>query len=533
MATAEAVRGGLGPTLGRLRGRAKSLTILLAILGIWELLALTVFAGRFVLPAPTSVVSTMVSDHFYWSDLEVTLGISWKGWLLGNAAALLLAGICLIAPIAEGGLMTLGVATYCVPTIAIGPLLVVLYGASGAKMVMSALSVFFITLVAAVTGLRAASPTTLEVVKVFGGGRWAQLRKVRVRASIPILASGLAISAPAAILGTMIGDYLGGEHGLGVIMLQAQQELAVNRTWAIAVTATLVCGLAFALTAAVARRLGADVDAPLDSGMTRPRRRRSRPVATGLTVVKVVGATVFGLLVWEILVRSSGLSDYFVKTPADVWHYAIDGPGATGHRQILLSNLGRTATDAGVGWLAGTVAAGLAAASITLFPSVGTAVMPFVIVMRSVPLIAMCPLIGLVFGRGLVGVTIIAGVVTFVPSLVTIVDGLRSAPAAATDLIHCFGGVKRSALLKVRVPFSAPSLFAAAKISMPGAVLGSVLAEWLITGHGLGYAMAYDVISSDYADLWSSIAVILVVSLALYFVVGAIEGAVRDRVRGS
>jgi ABC-type nitrate/sulfonate/bicarbonate transport system permease component len=534
MATVEAVGAHPGRVRGRLLGgRGRSLAIGLGILGIWELAALTVFAGRFVLPAPTSVLATMVADHFYWSDLAVTLGISWKGWLLGNGAALALAAICLVAPVAEGGLMTLGVATYCVPTIAIGPLLVVLYGASGAKIVMSALSVFFITLVAAVTGLRAASPTTLEVVRVFGGGRWAQLTKVRIRASIPILASGLAISAPAAILGTMIGDYLGGQHGLGVIMLQAQQELAVKRTWAIAVTATLVCGLAFALTAALARRLGADVDAPLDSGMARARRRHSRPAAAGLGLLRVVAAVGFGLLVWELLIGSSGLSSYFVKSPIDVWHYAISGPGAAGHRQVLLTNLARTAQDAGLGWLAGTLAAGVAAAAITLYPSAGTAVMPFVIVMRSVPLIAMCPLIGLVFGRGLAGVTIIAGVVTFVPSLVTIVDGLRSAPAAATDLIHCFGGAKRSVLLKVRVPFSAPALFAAAKISMPGAVLGSVLAEWLITGHGLGYAMAYDVISSNYADLWASIAVILVVSLALYFVVGAIESSVRDRVRGS
>jgi ABC-type nitrate/sulfonate/bicarbonate transport system permease component len=532
MATVEGLRGG-APALAAVRGRARSLAIALAILGVWELLALTVFAGRFVVPAPTAVVSTMVGDHFYLTDVGVTLGISWKGWLLGNGAALLLAAICLIAPVAEGGLMTLGVATYCVPTIAIGPLLVVLYGASGAKMVMSALSVFFVTLVAAVTGLRAASPTTLEVVRAFGGGRWAQLTKVRIRASIPILASGLAISAPAAILGTMIGDYLGGQRGLGVIMLQAQQQLAVNRTWAIAAVATLVCGLAFAITAAAARRLGADVDAPLDAGMTRPRRRRPPLQATGLMLLRVLAATVFGLLVWEALIKSSGLSSYFVKSPADVWHYAVSGPGASGHRQVLLANLGQTATDAGLGWLAGTVAAVAAAFAITLFPTAGTAVMPFVIVMRSVPLIAMCPLIGLVFGRGLAGVTIIAGVVTFVPSLVTIVDGLRSAPAAATDLIHCFGGVKRAALLKVRVPFAAPALFAAAKISMPGAVLGSVLAEWLITGHGLGYAMAYDVISSDYADLWSAIALILVVSLALYFVVGAIEGGIRERVGGS
>jgi sulfonate transport system permease protein len=532
MATAEAVSGGI-PAFGFLRRHTKSVTILAAILAIWELLALTVFAGRFVVPAPTSVVSTAITDHLYTSDVLVTLGISLKGWLLGNGAALTLAAICLVLPVAENGLMTLGVATYCVPTIAIGPLLIVLYGASGAKMVMSALSVFFITLVAAVTGLRAASPTTLEVVKVFGGGRWAQLAKVRVRASIPILASGLAISAPAAILGTMIGDYLGGQRGLGVIMLQAQQELNVNRTWAIALVATLVCGLAFAITAAGARRLGAHVDAPLDSGMTRPRRRRRPLAASAQTLFRVVATILFGLLVWEVLIKSSGLSSYFVKSPLDVWHDVVNGPGAAGHRHLLLANLGGTARDAGVGWLAGTVVAVLAASAITLFPTAGTAVMPFVIIMRSVPLIAMCPLIGLVFGRGLLGVTIIAAVVTFVPSLVTIVDGLRSAPAAATDLVHCFGGAKRSSLLKVRVPFSAPSLFAAAKISMPGAVLGAVLAEWLITGNGLGYAMSYDVISSDYPDLYASITVILVVSLALYFIVGAIEGAVRHRVSGS
>lgn len=532
MGTVSMTRGS-APALGFLQRRLKSTTILVLLLGTWEVLALTVFARKFVVPPPTAVISTAFRDHLYSSDVLATLGISWKGWLLGNGAALLLAAICLVLPMAENGLMTLGVATYCVPTIAIGPLLIVLYGASGAKMVMSALSVFFITLVAAVTGLRAASPTTLEVVKVFGGGRWAQLAKVRVRASIPILASGLAISAPAAILGTMIGDYLGGQRGLGVIMLQAQQSLDVNRTWAIALVATLVCGLAFAITAAGARRLGADVDAPLDSGMTRARPRRSPLIASGQTLLRVVATVAFGLLVWELLIKSSGLSSYFVKSPLDVWHYLVNGSGAADHRHVLFANLGRTATDAGFGWLAGTVVAALAAAGMTLFPTAGTAVMPFVIIMRSVPLIAMCPLIGLVFGRGLLGVTIIAGVVTFVPSLVTIVDGLRSAPAAATDLVHCFGGVKRSALLKVRVPFSAPALFAAAKISMPGAVLGAVLAEWLITGHGLGYAMSYDVISSDFPDLYASIAVLLVVSLALYFVVGAIEGVVRNRVQGS
>jgi ABC-type nitrate/sulfonate/bicarbonate transport system permease component len=531
MVTLEATRAP-SPSLARLPALARTVGVAAVILAVWQLLAVTVFAGKFVVPSPSSVLTTAVKDHFYIGDLGATLNISWKGWLLGNGAALVLAAICLILPSAEGGLMTLGVATYCVPTIAIGPLLVVLYGATGAKMVMSALSVFFITLVAAVTGLRAASPAALEAITAFGGSRWDQLVKVRLRASIPTLASGLTISAPAAILGTMIGDYLGGEKGLGVVMLQAQQQLAVSRTWAVALVSTAVCGLAFAVTAVVAKRLGADVDAPLDAGVVRRRVHRSRPVAAGLATVRLVGAAAFGLLVWELLVKSSGLSSYFVKTPTDVWYYLFGTPASAHNRHLLLTGLGHTAKDAGCGWAAGTLAAVLAAGALTVLPSLGTAVMPFVIVLRSVPLIAMCPLIGLVFGRGLLGVTIIAGVVTFVPSLVTVVDGLRAVPAAATDLVQCYGGSGLTVLRKVRLPFSTPALFAAAKISMPGAVLGSVLAEWLITGHGLGYAMAYDVISSNYGNLWSAITLLLVVSLGLYVVVGAIENAVRARISG-
>ena len=83
------------------------------------------------------------------------------------------------------------------------------------------------------------------------------------------------------------------------------------------------------------------------------------------------------------------------------------------------------------------------------------------------------------------------------------------------------------------MPFSTPSLFAAAKISMPGAVLGSVLAEWLITGRGIGHAMAYDIITSNYSELWASIVVLLIVSLALYMVAGVAETAVRRRVSGA
>jgi ABC-type nitrate/sulfonate/bicarbonate transport system permease component len=312
-------------------------------------------------------------------------------------------------------------------------------------------------------------------------------------------------------------------------MLQAQQQLAVDRTWAIALVSTLVCGLAFGLTTAVLRQMGAEIDVPLDSGVIRPGRYHSRRVSIGLALLRLLGAVLLGLLVWEAVIKASGLSPYFVKSPLDVWNYLATGDASEQNRNLLWQGLAQTLKDGGLGWLVGMLAAILAASALVLFPPVGTAVMPFVVVLRSVPLIAMCPLLGLVFGREQLGITIIAATVTFVPSLVTIANGLRTVPAAATDIIHCAGGGAWATLLKVRGPFSTPSLFAAAKISMPGALLGAVLAEWLITGLGLGHAMAYDVITSNFGNLWACMVTIVVVSLGLYVLVGGMESVVRGR----
>jgi len=126
-------------------------------------------------------------------------------------------------------------------------------------------------------------------------------------------------------------------------------------------------------------------------------------------------------------------------------------------------------------------------------------------------------------------VTAIAGVVTFVPSLVTLAEGLRAAPTAALDVVACTGGSSWKALWKVRAPFAGPAAFAAAKISLPGALLGAILAEWLITGRGLGETMAIDVISSGYSELWSAVCIVVVLSVTLYTVVAAGERLARAR----
>jgi ABC-type nitrate/sulfonate/bicarbonate transport system permease component len=230
------------------------------VLVIWQVAGMTIFQGSNgnsgVVPPPTAVIEQMVSDGaaFYWNNLVQTLREAGWGWLWGNGLAVLLAVIFVQVPIIERGLLRLAVASYCLPIIAIAPVLVILFGNGEApKIILAALSVFFTTLIAMIVGLRSADETSLELVHAYGGGSLMALRTVRLRSSLPSLFAGLRIAAPAAMLGAMIGEYMGADTGLGVAMINSQQALETERTWAIALVASAAAGILYALTALVGR----------------------------------------------------------------------------------------------------------------------------------------------------------------------------------------------------------------------------------------------------------------------------------------
>jgi ABC-type nitrate/sulfonate/bicarbonate transport system permease component len=146
-----------------------------------------------------------------------------------------------------------------------------------------------------------------------------------------------------------------------------------------------------------------------------------------------------------------------------------------------------------------------------------------------VPLIAMAPLIILIFGRDVTTVAVIAGIVVLFPALVNIVFGLRSASPEMLDVVSVYGGNSWTALRKVALPASLPAFFAAVRISVPGALTGALLAEWLATGDGIGSAIQTASSQVQFSLVWSSVVVVTGVSLVLYNVVQIIETLVLAR----
>lgn len=253
-------RRGIDPGSGRADRHhplVLGLTGLVILIGLWQLLTGTVARGNLLWPTPCQVAQGMVHDgwSFYWPNIATTTWEAAQGFLWGNLAAVAVAIVISLVPLLERPLLRLSVVTYCLPIVAIGPIFAIIWDGEEPKVGLAAVAVFFPTVVGTVVGLRSSDQTSLDLIHAFGGGSWKTVIKVRIWAALPSLFAALRIAGPAAMLGAIIGEDLGGSSGLGVAMINAEQTLDITRTWGIAIAATAVAGVAFAIIALLGRLL--------------------------------------------------------------------------------------------------------------------------------------------------------------------------------------------------------------------------------------------------------------------------------------
>lgn len=230
---------------------------IVGVVAVWEVFTVTAASGSRLWPTPWSIVSQMAHDgwKFYSPNIQTTLWEAAKGFFWGNLLAIGLAMLVLLAPFIERPLMQLSVVSYCLPIVAIGPIFAIVFSGEVPKVALAGMAVFFTTLVGTLLGLRSADRTSLDLIRAYGGGRVQTLLKVRLKSSLPSVFAALRIAAPAAVLGAIIGEYLGGDRGLGVAMINSEQALDISRTWGIALAATAIGSIGYGAMALAGRLL--------------------------------------------------------------------------------------------------------------------------------------------------------------------------------------------------------------------------------------------------------------------------------------
>ncbi|GAA4812435.1 ABC transporter permease [Nocardioides caeni] len=253
---------------GRIPGWATSILGTVALVLAWWLFSAVGFrpdAGTTYdpVPSPWAVLDQILDDGFsaYWDFFSVTINEAAIGFLWGNGLALLLAATVLVLPRIEPVVVQIAVVTYCLPIVAVGTIAIVALGGATAPgdpsttaVFLAALSVFFTTVVGALLGFKAADQASLDVVRVFGGGRVRQLFKVRLVAAVPAILNALQIAVPTALLGAVLGEYMGGtDRSVGITLIRLQGQLDSVRVWAVFLLCALVAMIGYAVFGLIAR----------------------------------------------------------------------------------------------------------------------------------------------------------------------------------------------------------------------------------------------------------------------------------------
>jgi ABC-type nitrate/sulfonate/bicarbonate transport system permease component len=241
---------------------------IIVLVALWWIIALVVAPGggkKAIIPTPPAVIIQVVQDGFtfYWHAFQVTLQEAGLGYLVGNIVALVLCGVVLVLPRLEGVLGQIAVISYCLPLVAIGPLLKLILGGatseggtSATATFIAGLSVFFTTVVGSLLGLKASDKAALDLVYVYGGSRFTQLRKIRVISALPFVLTALQIAIPAAFLGAILGEYFGGiDISVGTLLLTSQAGGYGPRLWGLFLMCAFTAIVGYAIVGLIARAI--------------------------------------------------------------------------------------------------------------------------------------------------------------------------------------------------------------------------------------------------------------------------------------
>nr|EMP14500.2 ABC transporter permease [Gordonia sp. NB41Y] len=229
---------------------------IVGLIGLWWIAgALEWFSGT--IPTPWAVLAA-IGDRgiqFYIDNFSATIQLAFAGFLWGNGLAIVLAVAVILFPPVEGLATQLAIISYCTPIIAVAPIIQVAFAQVQTMIVfLAAISVFFTTMIGTLSGLRSPQKAGIDLVTVYGGGRFTQLWRVRSVAALPNTLAAIKIAAPAAVLGAVLGEFLAmPEKGAGPTMIIAQQAGDIPQVWAIALLCGVIAGIGYAIVAVVAR----------------------------------------------------------------------------------------------------------------------------------------------------------------------------------------------------------------------------------------------------------------------------------------
>ncbi len=236
---------------------------------------------------------------------------------------------------------------------------------------------------------------------------------------------------------------------------------------------------------------------------------RFRSPLSGTASIQILFVVVF-LVGWEWL--STALhADFWVSKPSQValaliaWYQSGD----------LVSDLKITLTEAGVGFVAGSIAGGLVGFVLGWVRKLGDLLEPFVLSLYTLPKIALAPLFVLWFGIGPANKIMFAAMLVFFMVFFTTYQGTRQVDRDLVENARLLGASRWGIWTKIAVPYSAVWVFTGLRIGLPYALIGAIVGEFVAAEAGVGFRIKEATSFFNTAEVFAGLIVLMAISLVL------------------
>ena len=208
-----------------------------AVVAFWQVRPL-------IAPSPVVVAITLYQKFgMLMANLLPTAIESVGGFVIGNLLGIVIATVFVHCKTAEQAFFPVAVLINSIPVVAKAPILVLMLGNGLApKIAISAVICFFPTLVNMARGLEAVSPQAMELMHVLSASRWEVFVKLRLPTSLPFLFSALKVATSTAVVGAIVGEWIGSQEGIGALIIQATYNFDSALLYAV-----VLCGSVFSV----------------------------------------------------------------------------------------------------------------------------------------------------------------------------------------------------------------------------------------------------------------------------------------------
>jgi NitT/TauT family transport system permease protein len=235
------------PRFKRLINAVKPMLGFAILIAVWQVGAPLAKIPDYVLPLPSSIAVRFAETfQVQLQGLAMTAFTTLAGLALALVCGVLLALLVIYIPLLRSLIMPLLAAFNSIPKIAIAPLFVIWFGLGyESKILLAFLLALFPVFVNSLTGLGEIEADLIDLSTLAGGTPWRIFMKVRLMNAVPYITDAMKVAFPLALVGSIVGEFIGGNDGIGHLILSGQFNIDTPLVFAalLSITAFTTLGI--------------------------------------------------------------------------------------------------------------------------------------------------------------------------------------------------------------------------------------------------------------------------------------------------